>query len=56
MKISIYDKDVKTLLNLIDVECRKIDKGKYGLPPQRDRLKTIVYDWIYAQSKKPTVA
>lgn len=50
--ISIFDKDVKTLLNLIDIECRKVDKCKYGLPPQCDKLEGIVYDWVYMQDKK----
>jgi len=50
--IKIYDEDVYDLLNKIDQHCREVDKGKYGLPPKDNAIKSIVYHWLYQKNQK----
>ena len=50
-KIQVYDKDIHELIEMIDIEARAFDKGKYGIPPING-IKCIIYHWLHLKDEE----
>ena len=52
VKIQVFDDHVQELIDRLDKEARKQDKGKYGMKRDENIFSQLVYDWLYRQDKR----